>query len=153
VDWIGELGAKGEELIYLNDMKQAIQLYSLEKQWHWLNQRTDIVDQLHQHDILVHPSFGEGLPNVVCEALACGRPVIVSDTLDHSRIVQNGESGFLFNFQDPADLAEKIIMFNNLSTDERRKMGQSGRKFAETNLSRDRLVDDNERLFINVLKY
>jgi glycosyltransferase involved in cell wall biosynthesis len=128
-------------------MKKAITGYRLEEQWKWLNQRSDIVNQLQQHDVLVHPSFGEGLPNVVCEALACARPVIVSDILDHSRLVQNGESGYLFDYQDPTDLAEKIKMFINLSTEERRKMGHCGRQFAEANLSRDRLVDEYECLF------
>jgi glycosyltransferase involved in cell wall biosynthesis len=151
VDWIGELGTKGEQLKYLNDVKQAIQSYGLESQWQWLNQRTDIVDQLHQHDVLVHPSYIEGLPNVVCEALACALPVIVSDVLDHALIVQHGESGYLFNCKDPADLAEKIKLFINLSLDERKKMGQCGQKFAQANLSLDRFIDDYEVVFRNVL--
>jgi GalNAc-alpha-(1->4)-GalNAc-alpha-(1->3)-diNAcBac-PP-undecaprenol alpha-1,4-N-acetyl-D-galactosaminyltransferase len=149
VDWIGEHGTSGESLNYLNRMNQAIQSYHLGSQWHWLFQRTDIVDQLHQHDVLVHPSFGEGLPNVVCEALACARPVIVSDVLDHSRIVQHGESGYLFDYQNPSDLADKLKMFIGHSLDDRFKMGQSGRKFAQANLSSSRFIDEYEQLFIN----
>jgi glycosyltransferase involved in cell wall biosynthesis len=151
VDWIGQLVMKGERLIYLNEMKHAIAGYGLEEQWHWLNQRSDIVNQLRHHDVLVHPSYGEGLPNVVCEALACGRPVIVSDVLDHSLLVQNGESGYLFNYKDPTDLAEKIRMLMRLSLDERTRMGRCGRRFAESNLSREKLVDAYEHLFLNIL--
>jgi glycosyltransferase involved in cell wall biosynthesis len=142
---------KGDRLMYLNEMKQAIERYGLGEQWQWLNQRSDIVNQLHHHDVLVHPSFGEGLPNVVCEALACARPVIVSDTLDHNRLVSNGESGYLFDYQDPSDLAEKIKMFIRLTPDERRKMGQCGREFAEEHLSLERFVDEYERLFLGLL--
>ena len=87
VDWIGQLVLMGDRLAYLNQMNSAIETYGLKKQWHWLNQRTDIVEQIHNHDVLVHPSFGEGLPNVVCEAMACARPVILSDTLDHARLI------------------------------------------------------------------
>jgi len=151
VDWIGQIVMKGERLTYFNEMKQAINKYGLNQQWNWLNQRTDIVNQLQQHDVLVHPSFGEGLPNVVCEALACGKPVILSDTLDHSQLVQHGISGYLFNYQDPADLADKIKTFINLPVMQRRKMGQCGRQFAEAKLSQDRLVDEYEQLFRNVL--
>src|SRR4030042_3604374 len=93
VDWIGELVMKSDRLIYLNEMKKAITAFRLDGQWQWLGQRSDIVNQLHKHDVLVHPSFGEGLPNVVCEALAFARPVIVSNILDHTRIVKNGERG------------------------------------------------------------
>jgi GalNAc-alpha-(1->4)-GalNAc-alpha-(1->3)-diNAcBac-PP-undecaprenol alpha-1,4-N-acetyl-D-galactosaminyltransferase len=151
VDWLGELIMKGKPLEYLNEMKRKIEEYRLEKDWTWLNQRTDIVDQLHQHDVLVHPSYGEGLPNVVCEALACARPVIVSDLLDHSQLVQNGKSGYLFNHMDPSDLAEKIKMFIRLTPDERKKMGMCGREYAEANLSIDRLTDDYERLFMSMI--
>ena len=101
--------------------------------------------------MLVHPSFGEGLPNVVCEALACARPVIVSDLLDHRYLVEHGKNGFLFDHEDPSDLAEKIHMFSKLSLDERKKMGLQGRKFAEENLSLDRFTDDYEHLFLKFI--
>jgi GalNAc-alpha-(1->4)-GalNAc-alpha-(1->3)-diNAcBac-PP-undecaprenol alpha-1,4-N-acetyl-D-galactosaminyltransferase len=152
VDWVGQLVMMGERLDYLNKMKKAIKDYGMEGQWNWLNQRSDIVNQLHTHDVLVHPSFGEGLPNVVCEALSCARPVIVSNTLDHSILVQDGISGFLFNYENPLDLANMIKKFINLSQDERRKMGLNGRKFAESHLSKDRLTDDYEKLFINAVR-
>ena len=151
VDWIGRRIMHGDQLEYLNQMNYLLKAYGLEQQWQWLNMRYDIVDQLHQHDVLVHPSYVEGLPNVVCEALACARPVIVSDTLDHSRLVQHGESGYLFDYQNPADLADKIKMFADLQVNERRKMGVCGRHFAEINLSQERLVEDYERLFMNVM--
>ncbi len=141
----------GERLQYLNEMNRTIEKYGLIDQWTWLNQRSDIVDQLHGHDVLVHPSYGEGLPNVVCEALSCARPVILSNTLDHTQLVQDGKNGFLFNYQEPIDLADKIKMFVNLSMDDRRKMGQNGRSYAETNLSKERLADDYEKLFIDAL--
>ncbi len=151
-DWIGVRVMFGERLAYLNEMDQKIKAYGLEQQWHWLGERSDIVDQYHQHDVLVHPSFGEGLPNVVCEALSCARPVIISNVLDHARLVQDGESGFLFDHQNPADLAEKLFRFHNLSVEERMQMGQCGRKFAEENLSLDRFVAEYERLFQQLLK-
>jgi len=151
VDWIGRLPPQDNPLEYSSQMKGLISTYGLEAQWQWLNERADIVDQLHQHDVLIHPAYIEGLPNVVCEALACGRPVIVSNILDHARLVEHGKSGYLFDHQNPADLADKIKTFINLSLDEKRNMGQCGRQFAEANLSQERLVDDYERLFLNVV--
>lgn len=150
VDWIGQLVLMGDRLDYLNQMNTAITTYGLKDQWHWLNQRTDIVEQIHKHDVLVHPSFGEGLPNVVCEAMACGRPVILSDTLDHANLIQDGVSGLLFDYLNPTDLAEKLKIFIRLNHEERIKMGNNGRKFAETNLSLRRYVDEYEQLFLSV---
>lgn len=150
-DWIGKLPVDGEGRSYLDQMNRAISDYGLAQQWQWLNQRADIVDQLHQHDVLVHPSYIEGLPNAVCEALACARPVIVSAIPEHSRLVQHGKSGFLFRHDDPSDLADKIRLVAQLSTADRKEMGQNGRKYAESHLSIDRLVDEHEHLFGEVL--
>jgi glycosyltransferase involved in cell wall biosynthesis len=147
VDWIGQRVMAGYRLAYLQEMQRQIEEYGLENQWRWLDQRSDIVRQLHQHDVLVHPSYVEGLPNVVCEALACARPVIVSNTLDHPILVQDGESGFLFDWQSPNQLAEKIIAFSDLPLEERKEMGMKGRQFAKKNLSMSRYVDEYECLF------
>jgi glycosyltransferase involved in cell wall biosynthesis len=152
VDWIGQLVLFGDRLDYLNLMNEMLKKYDLESNWHWLNQRSDIVEQLHSHDVLVHPSFGEGLPNVVCEALACARPVILSDTLDHKNLVQEGVNGLLFNYQDPSELADKIVKFCNLPIEDRRIMGTKGRQIAEANLSKERLTDDYEKVFLSILE-
>jgi GalNAc-alpha-(1->4)-GalNAc-alpha-(1->3)-diNAcBac-PP-undecaprenol alpha-1,4-N-acetyl-D-galactosaminyltransferase len=151
VDWIGQKSVEGNQE-YLNQIIHLIQINGLESQWKWLGLRSDIIFQLHEHYILVHPSYIEGLPNVVCEALACSRPVIVSDIPAHSYLIQNGNNGFLFDHRNPVDLADKIKMFINLPLSERQKMGASGRKFAEANLSLERFADDFERLFLSVME-
>jgi len=146
VSWVGQRVMKGDRGRYALDMDAEIARAGLTEQWRWLGQRTDIVPLLHAHDVLVHPSYGEGLPNAVCEALACGRPVIVSDTLDHPRLVQDGASGFLFDWRDPGDLAHKIKAFAGLDPAARRRMGGAGRAFAEKSLSIERYVTDFERI-------
>ncbi len=55
--------------------------------------------------------------------MSCARPVIISDTLDHPLLVTPGENGFLFDYRDPADLAEKIKIFASLPLEARREMG------------------------------
>lgn len=150
VTWIGQRVMTGERLAYLEEMECKIAEYGLGGYWQWLDQRNDIVQQLQQHDVLVHPSFGEGLPNVVCEALACGRPVIVSNTLDHARIVQDGQSGYLFDWQSPSDLAGKIRRLSELSPEERANLGKKGRQFAESFLSLQRYISDYEQLFMGL---
>ena len=146
VDWIGQRDVSGHRLDALKQMEKEIQDYGLEEQWHWLGQRTDIIEQLHQHEVLVHPSYVEGLPNVVCEALACGRPVIVSNALDHPNLVQDGVSGFLFDWKSPEQLADKIRAFLALPVEARHSMGRNGRAFAEQHLGLDRYVNEWEEL-------
>ena len=152
VTWIGHRMMTGERLTYLREMEARIEEYALGENWQWLDQRTDIVRQLHQHDVLVHASYGEGSPNVVCEALACGRPVILSNILDHPRLVQDGQNGYLFDWRDPLSLAKKIKLFSELSREEKSNMGKRGRQFAESHLSLDRYVDEYEALFKRLLR-
>jgi GalNAc-alpha-(1->4)-GalNAc-alpha-(1->3)-diNAcBac-PP-undecaprenol alpha-1,4-N-acetyl-D-galactosaminyltransferase len=147
VTWIGQQVMAGDRLAYRQEMDRRIEEYGLAAQWHWLGQRADVVAQLHAHDALVHPSYGEGLPNVVCEALACARPVIVSNTLDHPFLVRDNDNGFLFDYQDPADLAARICSFAQLTPAQRQAMGRSGRCFAEAHLSLERYVADYQSLF------
>ncbi len=151
VTWIGQKVMFGERLVYLNQMDAKISSYGLGNQWQWLGQRSDIVQQMHEHDVLIHPSYGEGLPNVVCEALACARPVIISNTLDHTRLVRHNDNGLLFDYRSPEDLAEKIRQFSDLPPEARQAMGKSGRRFAEDHLSLDRFINEYEHLFASLL--
>jgi glycosyltransferase involved in cell wall biosynthesis len=73
------------------------------------------------------PSFFEGLSNTVCEAMACGRPILSSDVCDAGNLVQNGVNGFLFDPASPEDIAAAIMRFVRLSKDERATMGLRSR--------------------------
>jgi glycosyltransferase involved in cell wall biosynthesis len=123
----------------------------LEDQWEWLGERFNIPELLRQHDALIHPSFYEGLPNVVCEALACGRPVLVSNVCDHSILVEDGVSGFLFDPHSPESIAEAIAKFYGTSHEQRQSMGESARIYAEKNLSIDSFVNNYEKLFLSLM--
>ena len=152
VDWIGQISRGGDHQVYYQDMQVEIKRLKQQAQWSFLGQRTDVVEQLHSHDALVHPSYGEGLPNVVCEAMACGRPVVVSDTLDHPLLVRDGESGLLFNYRDPHDLASALRRLHLLGPAGRSSLGQRARRYAEENLSLERLAAEYEVLFLSLAK-
>jgi GalNAc-alpha-(1->4)-GalNAc-alpha-(1->3)-diNAcBac-PP-undecaprenol alpha-1,4-N-acetyl-D-galactosaminyltransferase len=133
-------------------MKDEIKRLQLENQWEWLEHRNDIPQLMRSHDALIHPAYFEGLPNVVCEALATGLPVLVSDTLDHPRLVQHGASGFLFDPYSPEAIAEAIYRFSKLDDSERSKMSESARLYAEKELSLDLYVDKYEKLLLSIVE-
>lgn len=59
-------------------------------------------------DYFCLPSFYEGTPNVICEAMASGLPIICSDVCDNGRYVEDGVNGILFNPHDVNTITESI---------------------------------------------
>jgi len=129
----------------VNDLLNS--LPEIKRRWNWLGERHDVPDLLKEYHALIHPSFYEGLPNAVCEALAAGRPVLASDVCDNPLLVRNGEHGFLFSPEDPGAIARAIDRLTALKTEEWTRMSAAALDYAETSLSIDRLVTGYESLF------
>jgi len=73
----------------------------------WLNGSEDMAQLFNQSRIFVNPSFNEGGPRVVLEAMACGLPVITTKVGLMLDIIKDGENG-IFTDWDPKDMAENI---------------------------------------------
>jgi glycosyltransferase involved in cell wall biosynthesis len=152
ISWVGQRDESGSGLSYCRQIDEALEaLPDVRRRWHWLGVRADVPELLRRHDALIHPSFYEGLPNVVCEALASGVPVLASDVCDHSLLVADGERGFLFDPALPLSIAAAITKFTNLSADDRRGLSRNARQYAEANLGIERMVSAYERLFEQLL--
>jgi len=100
---------------YIKQMENLIKKENLEDQWEWYKPSNQISAQYKKCKALILASKTEGLPNVVCEALMCGTPCIVSDVLDHPKLIISEKNGYLFNPDDPETLAMKIEKMNTLS--------------------------------------
>lgn len=73
------------------------------------------IQQVYQcSDFFCLPSLYEGFPNVLCEAMSCGLPVVASNVCDNPIIVKDGVNGFLFNPYSSVDMANKIEMLLRL---------------------------------------
>jgi len=70
-------------------------------------------------DLFVLPSYSEGLPKVLLEAMVAETPAVVSDIAAHVGIVENGVTGYLFQAGNPDSLAS--VMVNALRDDEKRE--------------------------------
>ncbi len=85
-------------------------------------------------DVFTLPSYNEGLPNVVCEAMLCGRAVVASTAGGTPEIVQDGTSGFLTS---PGDVEWLSAAYARLAADGalREKLADGARRFAEEHLT------------------
>ena len=68
----------------------------------------DVAGWLHRADILVRPSFTEGLPLTVLEAMASRVCVVASDIAGNADLVREGETGLLFPVGDAGALATAL---------------------------------------------
>lgn len=83
-------------------------------------------------DILCLPSWREGFPNVVLEASATGRPVVVSDATGVRDSVVDGLTGLRFRCGDVEDLERALTRLVE-SPEDRRSFGLNGRSWVEEN--------------------
>ena len=95
-------------------------------------------------DLIVHPSLREVFPNVVGEAMACGRPVVASDTGGTGELVgRDGSAGVLVPPADPEALSDAV---HALLSDVPRlgAIGQAARRRIQEHYPIQRMVDGYE---------
>ncbi len=91
------------------------------------------------HIVCLPSSYGEGVPKVLIEAAAAGRPTVSTDTPGCRDIVRNMENGLLVPPKDPHRLATALSRLIE-DRDLRRRMGRRGREIAETEFSEKEVV-------------
>ena len=90
-------------------------------------------------------AFGEGSPNVLGEAMACGVPCVSTDVGDARSII--GNTGLVVPVRDPASLAHAIIDLIDRGPAAREHLGRAARARIETEYSLARIVDRYTALY------
>jgi len=94
----------------------------------------DIVTYVNACDVFVLPSLNEGLPVVLCEALACGKPVVATAVAGTPELVTK-DVGYLVKTKDENDLAQKIMLALNKKWDKKIIL-KRGREFSVDNAAK-----------------
>jgi len=94
-------------------------------------------------DIAVCSSKGEGFPNMVAEAMACGVPVVATDVGDSARIV--GDTGLIVPSRDPQALAQGLLRLLALPVGERKALGARARERIRSEFNLDALAGNTLR--------
>jgi glycosyltransferase involved in cell wall biosynthesis len=126
--------------------------------WHdegaieWWGQRDDMPDVFAQSHIVCLPStYGEGVPKVLIEAAACGRPIVTTDAPGCREIVKDGLNGFLIPRNDAvavADALKKLIDSPML----RKKMGRRGRELVQKEFSLEKVNKETLEIYEELIQ-
>jgi glycosyltransferase involved in cell wall biosynthesis len=112
----------------------------------FLGRRGDVPSVLARSDVLAHPSWAEGFPNAVLEAMCAARPVVATRVGVIPEVMQDRVHGLLIAPQRPAELASALekLMKNPLAA---HVMGLRGRQHVENRYSLEKMCTAIERLY------
>lgn len=107
---------------------------------------SDIAKVFSGANIVVLPSYREGLPKVLIEAAACGRAVVTTDVPGCRDAIEPNITGLLCKVKDAQSLSEqieKLILNNEL----RNNMGKAGRELAEKEFDIKKVVEKHFEIY------
>lgn len=134
--WVGSGEAK-----YEKEMRQLATQLGLDDVLIWAGRHTDMLAVYNALDI-ASSSYGEGFPNVIGEAMACGVPCVVTDVGDSALLV--GDTGVVVPAKDDCALAEgwnALLMLSDVSFKERKVVVS---QIIVNEFSVTKLLDDTE---------
>jgi glycosyltransferase involved in cell wall biosynthesis len=112
----------------------------------------EVGDYYQSAAVFVLPSIeGEGMPNVILEAMAWGVPIVATHSGGVPTLINDGSNGFLVSMRDPNALSTRI---HELLTDTslRNELGSNARSFASENYSWNSLCSEIEEHYTSVIK-
>lgn len=131
-------------------LKKLVQDLGLGERVFFYPSVTNMPGTLSAFDVFVMPSRQEGLGLSVMEAQACGCCVVGSRVGGIPSLIEDGQTGFLFEPENMDDLAEKITMA--LADRERsKKIGEKARHFIMNNFSSDTMVEKTINLYLRLM--
>ncbi|MGH7242264.1 MAG: glycosyltransferase family 4 protein [Phycisphaerales bacterium] len=109
-----------------------------------------VPEMMRAMDVLVHPSYREGLPRTVPQALLCGVPVIAYDVDGTKEICLDGQTGYLLQPRDLEGLRKAVKRMYD-APDDRTRMATTGRELCRVRFSADTMVAELEKVYAQAL--
>lgn len=109
----------------------------------WIS-HDNLPQYLNELKLIVLPSFTEGLPSIILEAMACGTPVLstpVGAILDY---IKDGETGFIMENNSPECIVSNIIRALNYPN--LKQIAENGRKVVEKEFTFEKAVESYKNI-------
>jgi glycosyltransferase involved in cell wall biosynthesis len=143
LDWYGATGGCEE---VLNNAREQLQRHNLGNTIFLYDPIDTLYEKMVQADAVGLFSFFEGMPNVICEAMSLGKPIIMSRVSD-AEVLVDEKNGFLCDAGDCASIGAAIKAMSECSEEELHSRGLESRKNAEVLFGERPFVDAYVSLF------
>ena len=108
----------------------------------------DLPPYLNHLRLLVLPSYTEGLPNIMLEAMACGTPVLATPVGAIPDVIIDGKTGFIMENNSPECIAENVI--RALNSPDLEEIAENGRRFVEENFTFEKVVENWKKILQSI---
>lgn len=128
------------------ELETQVNELGLQENFRFLGFRKDVKELLFAFDVFVLPSLFEGLPNVILEAMASGRPIVATAVDGTPELIEHNETGLLVPPKSPHALQEQIL--NLLENEENGiKLGRQAKEMAKQKFSFDQQFRKFEEVY------
>jgi glycosyltransferase involved in cell wall biosynthesis len=135
---------------YLRELQGLASQLGLDDRLQWVPSQTHMTDVYNGLDVLCSSSlYGEGFPNVLGEAMACGTPCVVTEVGDSARIL--AQPRFTVPASNPRALADAVSLLLSRPADETAEMVATGRQRIADHFSIAHLVNATEDALASLL--
>lgn len=112
----------------------------------WIS-HSQLPTYLNMLKLIVLPSYSEGLPNIMLEAMACQTPILATPVGAIPDFIRDGENGFIMDENSPECIAKNVIRV--LENPQLETISKNERMFAEKQFSYDATVKKYRDIFID----
>jgi glycosyltransferase involved in cell wall biosynthesis len=128
----GQLRERVEEFLSKDNMDKKVTFVG------WIP-HDQLPKYLNEVKLLVLPSYTEGLPDIVLEAMACGTPVLATPVGAAPDVIKDGETGFTMEDNSPQCIAENVA--RALNRPDLEQIARNGRALVEREFTYEKAVE------------
>ncbi len=147
IDWYGEYDLQPHANDALQKDLLDLKAHGLDGSLKFHKATHDIQDIIQQSDAVGLFSFYEGFPNVICEAMACGKPVVCTNVSDISGFLSHKKQ-LLFDPKDPISIKKALVFLLGLDNNDLISIGSKNRAIALDNFQSEKIVSG----YLNLLQ-
>lgn len=145
---IGELNGKNPAAIHKKTLLEWVE----NKHIKYFGTAKDVRKYIKQASAIVLPSYREGIPRSILEAMAMAKPIVTTNTAGCKETVVGQHNGFLVPAKNAAALAESMLKLYYLSQEQLFQMGQNSRIRALAYFD-DKIITSKYLKLVNALIY